>query len=72
VLEVGARARSQERRTVQIPDHVFPLSDFTLMKMGPTDRLVLSLSGSRSCCQFYFNLEHDVTQFLDYVGQKVW
>jgi hypothetical protein len=71
VLEVGARARSQERRTAPIPDHVFQLCDVMMIEMDPTDRLVPSLSGSRSRCQFCFKRENDVTQFLDCIDQKV-
>jgi hypothetical protein len=71
LLEVGARNRQQERRTAQIPDHVFQLSDFTMIEMNSTDRLKLSLRGSRSRCPLSFKSENDVTQFLDYIGQKV-
>jgi hypothetical protein len=71
LLEVGARTRTQERRIAQIPDNVFQLSDFTMVEMDPADRLIVSLRGARSSCQLYFKRENDVTQFLDYIGQKV-
>lgn len=64
-------SRSSQRKFAQIPDHVFQLSDFTMIEMDPADRLIVTLSGSRSHCQLYFQVEKDIAAFLDYIGQKV-
>jgi hypothetical protein len=71
LIETGVRPAQPERKIAQIPDHVFQLSDFTMIEMDPSDRLIVTLSGSRARCQLYFQKENDVTQFFDYIGQKV-
>ena len=59
------------KRIAQIPDKVFQLSDFTMIEMDSKDRLIVTLSGSRSHCVLYFTRDHDITHFLNYISGKV-
>lgn len=59
------------KRNAQIPDNVYQLSDFTMIEMDREDRLIVTLSGSRSHCVLYFTRDHDITHFLNYISGKV-
>jgi hypothetical protein len=59
------------KRIAQIPDYVYQLSDFTMIEMDAKDRLIVTLSGSRSKCILYFTRDHDITHFLTYIAGKV-
>jgi hypothetical protein len=59
------------KRIAQIPDYVYQLSDFTMIEMDAKDRLIVTLSGSRSKCILYFTRDHDITHFLMYISGKV-
>jgi hypothetical protein len=39
--------------------------------MDSKDRLIVTLSGSRSRCVLYFTRDHDITHFLTYIAGKV-
>lgn len=67
----GMKGKPQAKRIAQIPDCVFQLSDFTMIEMDADDRLVVTLSGSRSHCVLYFTRDNDITHFLNYIGGKV-
>lgn len=67
----GIKGKPQSKRIAQIPDCVFQLSDFTMIEMDADDRLVVTLSGSRSHCVLYFTRDNDITHFLNYIGGKV-
>ena len=67
----GVKGKPQSKRIAQIPDCVFQLSDFTMIEMDAEDRLVVTLSGSRSHCVLYFTRDNDITHFLNYIGGKV-
>ena len=66
-----SKSKSQGKKYAQIPDHVYQLSDFTMIEGDPKDRLIVTLSGSRSRCVLYFTRDHDITHFLKYIAGKV-
>ena len=66
-----SKSKSQGKKFAQIPDYVYQLSDFTMIEMDPQDRLIVTLSGSRSRCILYFTRDYDITHFLKYIGGKV-
>ncbi|OHS99281.1 hypothetical protein TRFO_34311 [Tritrichomonas foetus] len=67
----SSKPKSQVKRIAQIPDNVYQLSDFTMIEMDSKDRLIVTLSGSRSHCVLYFTRDHDITHFLTYISGKV-
>ena len=71
MVEVGTKDAQTTKKIAQIPDHVFQLSDFTMIEMDAKDILVVTLSGSRSHCLVYFQADNDRTKFFNYIGQKV-
>ncbi|KAH0793432.1 RabGAP/TBC domain-containing protein [Histomonas meleagridis] len=60
-----------QKRIAQIPDYVHQLSDFTMIEMDSKDRLIVTLSGSRSHCVLYFTRDNDIYHFLKYISGKV-
>lgn len=71
VTDSGKATKSQAKRIAQIPDYVYQLSDFTMIEMDAKDRLIVTLSGSRTHCVLYFTRDHDITHFLTYIAGKV-
>lgn len=71
VVDVGTKVSQATRKIAQIPDHVFQLSDFTMIKTDVKDTLRVSLSGSRSHCSVYFTADRDRVNFFTYISQKV-
>ena len=59
------------KRIAQIPENVYQLSDFTMIEMDSKDRLIVTLSGSRSHCVLYFTRDNDIHHFLNYISSKV-
>jgi len=70
-IVTDTKGKSGSKRIAQIPDYVYQLSDFTMIEMDSTDRLIVTLSGSRSHCQLYFTRDNDISHFLSYIGSKV-
>ncbi|EAY09160.1 hypothetical protein TVAG_363750 [Trichomonas vaginalis G3] len=61
----------QQKRFSQIPDHVHQLSDFTKIEMDQDDQLILILSGSRCQFKLLFDKQAGISNFFDYICQKV-
>ncbi|OHT10042.1 hypothetical protein TRFO_20847 [Tritrichomonas foetus] len=59
------------KRIAQIPDYVFHLCDFIMIRLNPKDKLILSLEAPRSKCQLNFTNEQDVVFFLRFVSSNV-
>lgn len=70
-MEQKQTAKGQPKRIAQIPECVYQLSDFTMIEMDSKDRLIVTLSGSRSHCVLYFTRDNDITHFLHYIANKV-
>ncbi|OHS98433.1 hypothetical protein TRFO_35175 [Tritrichomonas foetus] len=65
------RELPETKKISQIPDDVYQLSDFTMIKTDSKDKLILTLAGSRSRCQLYFQTDNDIAIFQRYISSKV-
>ena len=64
-------ATGRKSRIAQIPDHVYQLSDFTMIEMNPENRIEVKLTGSRAKCTLNFTNDRDTTKLFEYIEQKV-
>jgi len=71
IVTDNSKGKSQGKRIAQIAECVYQLSDFTMIEMDRDDDLIVTLSGSRSRCQLYFNRNNDISHFLQYIESKV-
>ena len=59
------------KRIAQVPDHVFHLCDFTMIRVNPKDRLSITLEAPRSKCQLLLLNEQDAVYLFRFISSNV-
>lgn len=59
------------KRISQVPDYVFHLCDYTMLRINPNDKLSFTLESPRSIVLFIFSNEQDVIYLLRFITTHV-